>query len=477
MESLQLTVMKRMPRGIYYFLLAMVLSQTAVQVSAQPGAFSFEEMQKINPKIGKPFEIDLNVVTANGIRVLEGEHLILFTDLRDRQDIEELPLVFEYAIKQWSEFFSIDRTKCRSWKMRVYVMEDDQRFRRAGLMPDTLPPFPAGFQTGADMWVYSQPGDYYTRHLLLHEGTHAFMEWFLKGWGAPWYSEGMAEKLALHQWNPEATDPNQRLKLNANIKDKLQVPYWGRISLIHKDLESGQGLGLEQVLGLPTHAFREVRHYGWAWALSQFLSQHEGSRQGFQEFQQQVGTGTENFNAFVARILEPNQSVLNRDWELFIREFDYGTDVNRVRLITATNQTEKSQTAGEAWWVKADHAWQSTAIKLQPGDRVRISCESRFQVGASKPAVQIVPWIATANGITLEYYRGRPLGLLLAGTLDEQQPDGFSQIQGLLVPTPIGAEGIFKAERVGLLCLRINDSPAKMEDNRGVLEVKIQKVE
>ena len=38
-----------------------------------------------------------------------------------------------------------------------------------------------GVTLGSDMWLHDQPTDYYRRHLLLHEGTHAFMIAFLGG--------------------------------------------------------------------------------------------------------------------------------------------------------------------------------------------------------------------------------------------------------------------------------------------------------
>jgi hypothetical protein len=451
---------------------------SVLSADAQPVSYPFEEMQRINPRIGRPFEIEWNFVEANGIRLVDGDHLALYTDSRNREDIEDLPFVFQLAISQWCQLFSIDQSQCKHWKMRAYIMENDLRFRRSGLMPDTLPPFPAGFQTGPDMWVYAQPGDYYTRHLLLHEGTHAFMEWFLGGWGSPWYSEGMAEKMALHLWEKQSTENDQRLQLNARITDKMQVPYWGRVNLIHLDLETGQGLSLDQVLSLPTQAFREVRHYAWAWAACEFLSQHELSRDAFSQFQNHVAEGAARFDAHVAEALQLHRADLNRDWELFVREIDFGIDVTKTMLIDARQQTEpnKGHELG-TYLVKADHAWQVTSISVKRNDRVRFRCDSRFQVGSTNQADQTLPWIATANGITLEYYRGRPLGMLLAGTMDRDAAEPAEQVVGLLNPVAVGQEGVIEFERDGILCLRINDSPSKMDDNQGALEVRIWKVE
>jgi hypothetical protein len=450
---------------------------SAWTVHAQPVLYPFDAMQRINPRIGRPFEIQRPFVEANGIRVLDGANLLLLIDSTDREDIQELPLVFQLAIPQWCELFSMDVSRAKDWKMRGYVIENDLRFRRAGLMPDTLPPFPAGYHTGPDMWVYAQPGDYYTRHLLLHEGTHAFMEWFLDGRGSPWYSEGMAEKISLHTWD-KSNEATPRLKLNAKITDKLQVPYWGRVNLIHLDMEKGQGLSLDQVLNLPTHAFRDVRNYAWAWAACEFLSHHELSRDAFVKFQNHVAEGDAKFDAHVAEALEPHRPKLNRDWELFIREIDFGIEITKTMLVDAeqvTNNTEAKELG--RFLIKSDQAWQATSIAVKRGESIRIRCDSRFQVGATKLDNQSLPWIATANGITLEYYRGRPLGVLLAGIADFNAPEANTQVEGLFHPVAVGEDGVLTADRDGILCLRINDSPAKMDDNQGVLEVGVGKVE
>lgn len=448
----------------------------ASAAQAQPAPYPLEAMQRINPRIGRPFEIEWPLAEANGIRVWDSENLVLLTDATAREDIRDLPTVFQMAIPQWCEQFSIDMTRAKSWKMRAYVIENDLRFRRAGLMPETLPPFPAGYQTGPDMWVYAQPGDYYSRHLLLHEGTHAFMEWFLDGWGSPWYSEGMAEKIALHYWEKTAEN-SPRLKLNAKITDKLQVPYWGRVNLIRLDLENRHGLSLDQVLSLPTNAFRDVRHYAWAWAACEFLSQHPLSCEAFIRFQNHVAQGSANFDAHVTEALQPHRTQLNRDWELFVREIDFGVDVSKTMLLNAQlgSKTTEATELG-CFLIESDHAWQATSIEVKQNDRLRIRCDSRYQVGATNRDNQTLPWIATANGITLEYYRGKPLGMLLAGIAELNAPAPKAQVDGLSNFIAVGANGVVTCDRDGILCLRINDSPAKMDDNRGALEVRVRKV-
>ncbi len=147
--------------------------------------------------------IEEGKVAAAGIRKLTGKHLTLYTDLPADTGpaVDELPRVFDAAVPLWCEYFGVDPAKPAEWKIVGSLMKDKERFLGAGLYSENLPPFPHGFSQGSQVWLYDQPSDYYRRHLLLHEGTHAFMNRWLGGAGPPWYMEGMAELLGTHQWS------------------------------------------------------------------------------------------------------------------------------------------------------------------------------------------------------------------------------------------------------------------------------------
>jgi len=152
----------------------------------------------------RPPEVSEARLNMAGIRKIEGRHLVLYTDLPISEEVDRLPPLFDLAVPQWCKKFSIDPQKAESWKMVGHLMERKERFAGIGLLPPDLPPFLNGYQRGAALWIYDQPSDYYRRHMLLHEGTHAFMRRFLGGNGPPWYSEGMAELLGTHRCTTEA---------------------------------------------------------------------------------------------------------------------------------------------------------------------------------------------------------------------------------------------------------------------------------
>jgi len=73
--------------------------------------------------------------------------------------------------------------------------------------------------------------------------------------------------------------------------------------------------------------------------------------------------------------------------------------------------------------------------------------------------------------VTIRYYRGRPLGILL-GTLWAQDRPG-TEPTPFLRPFAIGTGRPFVPKRSGTLYLAVNESPAALDDNAGTLQVVI----
>jgi hypothetical protein len=408
-----------------------------------------------------PMEIDLERVRAHGIDVVSGNRLMLLTDCRDRADVNELGTVFGAAIPEWCDYFGIDASETADWKSTGMIIADIERFRRAGLVPDDLPHFLAGFQRGGDMWVYLQPGGYYTRHLFLHEGTHAFMQHFLGGVGGPWYTEGMAELLALHSWSAGKID------LQIRLTNRSQAENWGRIKIIRDDYLDGKPMSLDAVFELPGSAFREVRSYAWSWAACEFLSSHTITRNDFPSLSKQVRLPPAEFNQRWLAVIEPHRAALDRDWRLFIQELDFGYDVQRSSLANL-NPSEKDPFR---FALAADRSWQATPISVQAGDHISLRGSGRFIVADEDGT----PWPCESNGVTIAYYQGKPLGKLMAGVLVGDEGDALTNSAGPISPMLEIEPGRWRSDRSGVLCFRINESPTKMFDNQGQLTVQVEK--
>ncbi|HEY1785179.1 MAG TPA: hypothetical protein VGG30_06495, partial [Pirellulales bacterium] len=96
----------------------------------------------------------------------------------------------------------------------------------------------------------------------------------------------------------------------------------------------------------------------------------------------------------------------------------------------------------------------------------RLTATGRYQV-ADKPRV----WWCEPGGVTIDYYHGQPLGVLLAAV----RPDEVDSKRGspLIKPRVIGLNATLKPTESGTLYLRVNDSAGKLADNAGTLTVVV----
>ncbi len=421
---------------------------------AQPYGDQQAAMGRLNPRMPSAMPIDQQQVSDAGVFVTSGKHIDLYSDIDDQAKRQQWVDMFESATQQWCKLFGVNVADTEPWRMTAVIMENETRIANAGLIPEDLPKFPAGYNRGHEFWVYLQNDEYYTRHLILHEGTHAFMQWFLGSSGTPWYSEGMAEWIALHHWD------GQSVTLNQTITDKAQTPGWGRVGLLKKLLAEGKPKSLDDIFNIPPTAFRDVNAYAWSWAGCEFLAHHRLSKEHFAKLPQRLRGSLRQFKTKFRAELQPHWQTLTRDWYLYIHEVDYGTDIAAAALGTATTNDDGTVT------VSADSSWQSTEISVKPTDQFKFTSSGDFIVGNTTR-----PWRCESNGITVQYYDGQPLGKLMATVIT----DGPEQI----VPVPVGgdAEKSVTFNRAGVLALRINESPAKLGDNSGRLKVTIEKLE
>ncbi|MEX0818398.1 MAG: hypothetical protein WD070_02360 [Pirellulaceae bacterium] len=406
-------------------------------------------------------QIDEERVAAAGIRKIAGKHLTLYTDIPETPAIDELPQVFDAAIAPWSEYFGVDASLVESWRQVGYLMQDKTRFTTAGLLPNDLPPFLHGYQRGAELWLYEQPSDYYRRHLLLHEGTHGFMKRFLGGAGPPWYMEGTAELFGTHRWE------DSLLKVRWFPQHKELTAMWGRIKVVQDNLRADRGLPIEDVLRYDKTAHLRVEPYAWCWAVAAFFDGHPVYREQFRELRKFAPDETFSFSQRFYDSLQDDWPSVARQWHVFIANLEYGFDVEREAI--DPKPATSLPPDGATVTIAADRGWQSTGYQLEAGAQYKLEATGRYQL-ADQPKI----WWCEPNGVTIRYHKGLPLGLLLGAIVDESAADGGAI--PLVTPKPIGIGGEYPIEEGGTLYLRINDSPAELEDNAGSLEVRITKL-
>lgn len=398
-----------------------------------------------------PRPLDVDRLAAAGLRVVESERATLVTDSAASPEVDGLPRLIDLGVPQWRERFDAERDD--AWRLRIYLIEDEARFRSLGLWPDKSPDFQHGLSLGHEVWVRQQTTDYYRRHLLLHEATHSFMSTRLGSCGPGWYMEGMAELCGTHAWR------GGKLQLAAAPATREAAPDWGRVRLVRDAIDDGRLLTVEAVRKIDNRAILPAESYAWVWALCHFLDKQPAYSERFRNAPAWVTSP--QFDRRFTRMYAQDRERLEQEWRLFVTTLEYGHDLQR-EAVDFTPPRSSTEGGSPRIELRADRGWQSTGVRVEPGRAYRITATGRFVIGQDPDGA---PWPCEANGITLQYHNGRPLGLLLAAI--DAGPGAFTR------PIEIGSLATLRPEKAGELVLRVNDSPSRLSDNEGGLLVEI----
>ncbi len=382
-----------------------------------------------------------------GIRKYESERLRLYTDL-EPEVAERLPPLVDLAYEQWVEYFGeLPPTReATPFQVTGYLMKDERRFREAGLVPRDLPRFLNGRHRGYEFWMYDQTEDYYRRHLVLHEATHCFTT--CVGSRLPvWYLEGVAELFATHSLvrNDEG---EWTLQTRVMPDDKKDFGGLGRITLVEEAVAAGRAKTLRDVAGMPVDDYLKPEAYAWAWAATRFFDGHPVYGERLRKAGQRAVTAGESFDDAFDELLGEDAEDWRFEWQLFARDLRHGYDEQRAAAALEPPSR-----------IDANRGWQSSGSRVQRGQAYTLKAEGRFTL-ADEP----VPWTSEANGVSIRYVGGRPIGQLL-GCI--RTVDGVSDV------FPLGTETTFVAPADGTLFVRLNDSLAELADNRDGVAVAI----
>ena len=410
----------------------------------------------------------VRLARAADLRLLEGRHLVLATDrpVRDRDGVAELPAVFDEAFTAWCEHYGLRPEDHADWRCFGCLVVDRERFRAAGLLPDSIPPFVNGFCDRNRFWLLDQSNPAYRRHLLLHEGVHAFTL-TLRGLATPvWYNEGIAEYLATHRLDRE---PGGELRfastpIPARAEDVEQL---GRIEKL-RELRAERNLpSLDAVLSLPVGQHAAIGDYAASWAAVAMFANHPAYARGFATLER--GPLEADFNERLATLPGWDPKRAARDYAAFVTDLDYAWDFARLAIDWAVGPP---LTGPVTIPVAAARGWQNAGISVTAGRRQTFTATGRVGLGTVTDVATgtVTPLEGEADGISLEWYRGHPTGRLLIAQWVQQPMDGGPPRFEVL---GTGAQGELVAVVDGPLYLRLNGPPARLTARDGTISVAV----
>lgn len=423
-------------------------------------------------------ELDLRRLEAAGIRLVEGPRLRLLTDLPTSPAVDGLPEVFAAAVPQWAAYFGTPPEQLDGWQMQGFLIRDRGPFAALDLLPRDNPDFVNGYSNGYELWLMEQPSDYYRRHLLLHEGTHGYMLTQLGACGPGWFMEGTAELLGAHRWSAGS------LQLGVVPASREAAPMWGRVKLIRRAFAEGRALPIAGVMKIDNRRRLNPEHYAWTWALAALLEGDPRFRERFRELQQHVQAV--DFDEQFRRLFANDWDALERQWQATVANLDYGYDFKRMSNVERPGEPLSKPAEID---VAVDRGWQSTGWLLEAGRSYRITASGRYRIAVDAASDGGRAWPCEPGGVTLTYHQGQPLGLLLGALVAPRdalpqadaaevgeatpRPQATDDAAGLAGPVAIGVGRVLRPRRDAVLYLRVNDSPARLAENEGRLQVRV----
>lgn len=408
---------------------------------------------------------------ADDFTRIDGRYVELVTDIESTSEAKSLAESFDAAVPQWIAAWGLAGDSASDWKVTACVMRDKTAFIAAGLIPPRVPDFPFGYALDDDVWVLAQPSEYYTRHLMLHEGVHALAYHCFGGGGPTWYMEGTAEWLATHRGVGDA------IRVADIPGDKDDVPYWGRFKLLEQTRSQNEIPPIETVMNYSPTLTGDIRLYTFSWSAVSMFHAYPDTRESFLSAAKIGRDNGPNFNRGLYARLSTIWPTVAARWRIAMLDFDYGFDWSQNLVDIATTDPNWDGRSIELN-VDARRGWQSIGVRVPGGATVRIAASGMIGLngngngnGSESESENEKPWTSTASGVTIRYQRGRPLGQLIACVLPNQTPrDGM--LKPLRIET-VGESATIKIPDHSWVLLKVNDAVGELDDNSGSFRVTI----
>ena len=446
-----------------------------------------------------------------GIRRIEGKNVTLTTDLPSSPGVDQIPAALDAAIPHICRFFNVDEQKFENWKINAFLMRNVDSFIEIGVL-DGPPRFLYGYSVCDRILAKDQGIEYYNRFLLLHELVHSFMHEVFGDLRPRWYSEGTAEYLALHLWNPAA----KSIEIAQFQTDPEATPGFGRLQEIREIVRAGKAPTLREILAFEPRDYVRTSTYAWSWALVAFLNESPKYRDVVERLPY-WSTYREPNRVFVES-LGDRWGELENDWADFVGRIDFGYDFDATAVDATPGRPfdEAAAEDGNAAVVveaAANRGWQNSGVALEAGTTYRLATAGRFALNVEEAGKKLE---FEAPGATFRYVEGAPLGRLQAvvvplesATLDEfysltsanggkgedakgatktvgglkrenRANEATSAPRGTLEPwdAAVGFEtstATLTPKRSGTLFFRINDAPGNLAKNAGSVKIQIKR--
>jgi hypothetical protein len=222
-------------------------------------------------------------------------------------------------------------------------------------------------------------------------------------------------------------------------------------------------------------AHREVAPYAWSWLAVTLMESYPEYREILRDAATRGRDTTPEFNRRIYQSLQDQWPVLVARWSLLVQDIEYGWDAERLRVELPARPLPL-RGGPQRLELAVDRGWQAAGVAVAAGQRVRVEASGRYvvrQPPAGPDGETPRAWETEADGVTIRYHRGEPLGKLIACLVPQRVDNTKPTLPGLQIQA-IGSAGELTATADSWLLFRVNEAADQLFDNRGTLTVRIE---
>lgn len=366
--------------------------------------------------------VDETKMKSLGIRKIEGGRVALYTDMPKSKDVDEIPSALDSTIPLLCDFFHVDASAYEDWRVQAFLMKDSNLFIRLGVL-DGPPRFLHGYSDRDRIFAKVHGEPYYNRFLLTHELVHTFMHDLFGDLRPRWFSEGAAEYLALHKF-----EPNGDLRIGLIPEAEEDTPGFARLRIVKEAIKNNQAQTLLSILRFEPRDFVNDTTYAWSWAFVIFLYNSPKYSEIAALLPYWMTTVDPN-RLFIDAIGE-RWGELENDWAAFLYDIDFGYDFESSSIapsgeMLSTDALDLEQ--GVVVEVDTTRGWQGTGVAIEKGKTYRLTVGGRFDFYL--PIVDRTMKFE-GTGASVQYYNDSPVGRVQAVVAPELQSRTFEETYG-----------------------------------------------